>query len=151
MTSNSAPASQLLKQAYEALQRGDKQAARRWAQLAAQRSPDLEEPWLILAAVARPKVSIAYLERALAINPHSERARKGLEWARTQLRAQTTPELLIEKAASVQAEIEVMGVRSSCDMREMKSSLALSRSGRSFRASSSLSASKRSLICAAIV
>ena len=108
MTSNSAPASQLLKQAYEALQRGDKQAARRWAQLAAQRSPDLEEPWLILAAVARPKVSIAYLERALAINPHSERARKGLEWARTQLRAQTTPARLIEKAASVQAEIPVV-------------------------------------------
>jgi len=43
--------------------------------------PELEEPWLILAAVGSPRASVAYLEKALRINPHSERARKGMQWA----------------------------------------------------------------------
>ena len=76
--------SQALKQATNALQRGDKHAARAWAQLAASLAPEMEEPWLILAAVARPHASIAYLERALQINPESKRARAGLVWAHQQ-------------------------------------------------------------------
>ena len=71
----------VLIQALEALQRGDKHAARRWAQIAVSMAPEKEYPWLILAAVAKPRASLAYLERALEINPGSERARKGLEWA----------------------------------------------------------------------
>ena len=81
MASQPIPPSQALKQAANALQRGDKHAARNWAQLAASLAPDMEEPWLILAAVARPHASIAYLERALEINPESTRARAGLVWA----------------------------------------------------------------------
>jgi len=84
MASQSILPNQALKQAINALQRGDKHAARTWAQIAASLAPDVEEPWLILAAVARPHASIAYLERALEINPESQRARAGLVWAHQQ-------------------------------------------------------------------
>ncbi len=84
MDSQSIQSSQALKQALNALQSGDKHAARAWAQIAAALAPDMEEPWLILAAVAKPHASIAYLERALQLNPHSKTARDGLVWAHQQ-------------------------------------------------------------------
>jgi lipoprotein-anchoring transpeptidase ErfK/SrfK len=90
MASPSIQPSQALNQAINALQRGDKHAARTWAQIAAALLPDIEEPWLILAAVAKPQASIAYLERALAINPESTRARAGLVWAHQQHALQQT-------------------------------------------------------------
>jgi len=70
-----------LHQAQTALQQGQKQAARAFAVQAAQLAPDLEEVWLMLAGLAAPRASLAYLSRALEINPQSERARKGMEWA----------------------------------------------------------------------
>ena len=82
MTQKIITVTQALEQASAALRSGDKQAARHWAQFALSMVPNLEDPWLILAAVANPRASIVYLERALEINPGSERARKGLEWAR---------------------------------------------------------------------
>jgi lipoprotein-anchoring transpeptidase ErfK/SrfK len=82
-------AQQALLNARRAIQQSDRQAARRWAETAATLSPDLEEPWLILAAVGSPRASVAYLERALRINPHSERARKGMHWAVDRLRKET--------------------------------------------------------------
>ena len=82
MTREIVPASQALKRAKDALQHGDKQATRRWAQVTVSMVPNMEDPWLIMAAVANPRASIVYLERALEIAPDSERARKGLEWAR---------------------------------------------------------------------
>ena len=82
MTQKSIPDSQALKQAYAALRSGDKQGARHWAQISASLAPDIEDPWLILAAVGSRRASLAYLERALVINPDSPRALKGLEWAR---------------------------------------------------------------------
>ncbi|MGD0751828.1 MAG: L,D-transpeptidase family protein [Anaerolineales bacterium] len=84
MASQSIQPSQALNQAINALHRGDKHAARTWAQIAAALAPDMEEPWLILAAVAKPHACIAYLERALEINPESKRARAGLVWAHQQ-------------------------------------------------------------------
>ena len=90
MASQSIQPSQALNQAINALQRGDTHAARSWAQIAAAQAPDVEEPWLILAAVAKPQASIAYLERALEINPESTRARAGLVWAHQQLALQET-------------------------------------------------------------
>jgi lipoprotein-anchoring transpeptidase ErfK/SrfK len=63
------------------LQQHNFMEARRWALKAARLSPDTEEPWLILAAISNPTASIAYLQRALAINPKSERAAKGMQWA----------------------------------------------------------------------
>ena len=82
-------AQQALLNARRAVQQGDRQAARRWAEMAVVLCPDLEEPWLILAAVGSPRASVAYLERALQINPQSERARKGIHWAVDRLRKGT--------------------------------------------------------------
>ena len=78
-------ATQAIRNAHNALQAGDKRSARRWAELAAARNPRMEEAWLILAAVASPRASLVYLEKVLEINPQSERARLGMEWARRRL------------------------------------------------------------------
>ena len=51
------PPSQALKQAVAALQNGDKHAARYWAQIAVIQVPNMDNPWLILAAVAKPRAS----------------------------------------------------------------------------------------------
>lgn len=77
---------QFIQNAYQSLKCGDRLAARRWAERAAALSPELEEPWLILAGLASPRASISYLERALKINPNSERAHKGMHWAVERLR-----------------------------------------------------------------
>ncbi len=82
-------AQEALLNARQAISLGDRQAARHWAELAASLSPELEEPWLILAAVAAPRASVAYLEKALKINPSSQRARKGMHWAVARLRKET--------------------------------------------------------------
>jgi len=74
-------AQKALQNAREALRDGNRSAARRWAEQAAKAAPQLEDPWLILAAVASPKASVALIERALKINPDSPRARKGMQWA----------------------------------------------------------------------
>src|SRR5271157_3117730 len=81
---------QAIQNAYKALQSGDKRSTRRWAERAAQLDPNREEPWLILAAVASPRASLAYLERALKINPDSRRATTGINWAQDRLRSQTS-------------------------------------------------------------
>ena len=94
------PAHEALKQAAAALQGDDKFEARRLAIRAALLNPGLETPWLILAAVVQPEASITYLNKALEINPHSERARTGLHWAVDRLRHQPTrpskPEVEVE-------------------------------------------------------
>jgi lipoprotein-anchoring transpeptidase ErfK/SrfK len=82
-------AQQYLLNARQCLQRGELKAARQWAQQAAALGPDLEEPWLILAAVASPRASVGYLEKALRINPNSEHARKGMHWAVDRLRKES--------------------------------------------------------------
>ena len=79
-------ARQVLSNAQRALQAGDRKTARRMAEQAAALAPGLEDPWLILAALASPRASVAYLQQALKINPHSERARKGMHWAAERLR-----------------------------------------------------------------
>jgi hypothetical protein len=71
-------ASQALENARQALERGDKQTARIWAQQAAKDLPNSEVPWLILAAVSKPEASEAYYQRALEINPQCQQARIGL-------------------------------------------------------------------------
>ena len=82
-------AQQALQNAREALRDGNRSTARRWAEQAAKLAPQLEDPWLILASVASPKASVAFIERALKINPDSPRARKGMQWALKRL--QVTP------------------------------------------------------------
>ncbi|HVN16029.1 MAG TPA: L,D-transpeptidase family protein [Anaerolineales bacterium] len=79
-----------IQNAREALQRGDRSEARHWAEEAARLAPKSEDPWLILAAVASPRSSVEYIQKALAINPDSPRAQKGMQWAMKRL--QETPE-----------------------------------------------------------
>jgi lipoprotein-anchoring transpeptidase ErfK/SrfK len=79
-------ARQAVQNAQQELKRGDRRAARRWAEFAASVAPGMEQPWLILAGLASPHSSIAYLKRALQINPKSESARKGMRWATQRLR-----------------------------------------------------------------
>ncbi len=71
-----------------ALQNNNRMEARRWAAHAAKLAPDSEEAWLILGAVSSPAASLAYIQRALEINPHSERAVKGMQWALQRLQSQ---------------------------------------------------------------
>lgn len=71
-----------------ALQNNNRMEARRWAAHAAKLAPDSEEAWLILGAVSNPAASVAYIQRALEINPHSERAVKGMQWALQRLQSQ---------------------------------------------------------------
>jgi lipoprotein-anchoring transpeptidase ErfK/SrfK len=73
--------------AREAMRFGDHDEARIWAEQAAKLAPTTEDPWLILAAIAAPSDSLVYLQKALAINPDSQRARKGLHWVKERLSA----------------------------------------------------------------
>ncbi len=70
-----------VEKAREALRNGNRTEARQWAEHAASLAPDMEDPWLILAAVASPRASVEYMGKALRINPNSERARRGMDWA----------------------------------------------------------------------
>ena len=85
MTKKLLAAKEAVRRSRIALRKGDKDTARRWAEKAASLSPKLEEAWLLLAATSRPQLSIRYLERALAINPQSKRALKGMVWAKKRL------------------------------------------------------------------
>jgi lipoprotein-anchoring transpeptidase ErfK/SrfK len=64
-----------------ALQKKQFADARRLAMEAAHLDPNFEDPWLILATLSSPKASVAYLQKALEINPHSTRATQGMQWA----------------------------------------------------------------------
>jgi lipoprotein-anchoring transpeptidase ErfK/SrfK len=70
-----------LQNAQFALQKKQIVDARRLAMEAAQLDPNFEDPWLILASLSSPQASVAYLQRALEINPLSQRATKGMQWA----------------------------------------------------------------------
>jgi len=67
--------------ALQALRNGSRYQARKWALRSIELNPKKEEPWLILAAVSSPHASIDYLQTALQINPDSERAWQGFQWA----------------------------------------------------------------------
>lgn len=103
----------ILSAARLALKQGERSTARRLAAEAARLDARLEEPWLILAALAEPHASIDYLNRALQINPASERARKGMHWAVRRLRASQPPHLTRSAAGSEAAVIrgETLPVR----------------------------------------
>ncbi len=75
-------------EAKELLAASRRNEARRLAHRAAKLAPQQEEPWLLLAAIASPSASRAYLKQALIINPRSQRAIKGLRWAEEKLNAE---------------------------------------------------------------
>ncbi len=91
MTQDNTTANQSIQNAFAALKRGDKNRARAWAERAAALAPNLEDPWLLLAAVSEPRAAVEYLERALQVNPLSQRAKAGLQRMRAQLAEDTQP------------------------------------------------------------
>ena len=82
---------QALEKARQAYKRGDKSTARYWTQKAVTESPDNESAWLWLASPSEPRASVAYLNKALEINPDSTRARSGMHWAVQRLRETASP------------------------------------------------------------
>jgi lipoprotein-anchoring transpeptidase ErfK/SrfK len=85
MEPNQIAAFKLIEQAQLAMKKGEYVSARQLAAQAAQTAPELEEVWLLMAALASPRGSVAFLQKALAINPQSERAQKGMVWAQNRL------------------------------------------------------------------
>ena len=76
-----------LSKAREALRRGDKESARGLGEKAALLVPEMEDAWLVLAASdPNPEEALAYAQKALEVNPESMRARRGVEWAKGQLK-----------------------------------------------------------------
>jgi lipoprotein-anchoring transpeptidase ErfK/SrfK len=92
-----------VEKAREALRNGNRTEARQWAEHAASLAPQMEDPWLILAAVASPRASVEYIQTALKINPDSPRARKGLEWATERLRT-SSQQVAPQKSESIKEE-----------------------------------------------
>ncbi len=88
-----------------ALQRGQTTEARRLAMEAAQFDPTFEDPWLILATLSSPRASVAYLQHALEINPRSQRAIKGMQWALDRLSQTQEREQLEQKVSPVAEEL----------------------------------------------
>jgi hypothetical protein len=94
-------------QSHRALRRGERNVARRWAEKAVALAPHLEEPWLLLAALATPRASLEYLKRALEINPQSERARQGMEWAIRRARAKGVFDRKVSLSAPQESKLPV--------------------------------------------
>lgn len=79
----------LVQQAMLAYQQHREEDARTLARQAAELAPEQEGVWLVMAAVSTPQAAEIYLKKALAINPKSERARKGLAWVNDRLTGPT--------------------------------------------------------------
>jgi lipoprotein-anchoring transpeptidase ErfK/SrfK len=88
MIDNADPLRDALNNARISYHQGNHSKTRYWARIAVNINPNIEEPWLWLAAASSPRASIAYLEKALSINPQSQRARLGMHWAVKRVRAQ---------------------------------------------------------------
>lgn len=79
------PYKNALKNAFKALHEKDRKQAILWTKVAIAQKPSEEDPWLLMAFLASPDASIEYLEYALKLNPNSDRAQKGLQWAQDRL------------------------------------------------------------------
>jgi lipoprotein-anchoring transpeptidase ErfK/SrfK len=88
MTPNDDEAYLAVQNARQALRENRRSDARKWAEHAARLAPQMEDPWLVLAAIANPQASLKFIQRALEINPNSPRARRGMEWALQRLSEQ---------------------------------------------------------------
>jgi lipoprotein-anchoring transpeptidase ErfK/SrfK len=91
-----------LNNARSSFYQGNQTKTRYWARIAININPKLEEPWLWLAAVSSPRASLAYLQKALEINPNSQRARQGMHWAVKRLRVEPLRPVPLTQPRSVQ-------------------------------------------------
>lgn len=86
MTTSDQRVESIFRSAQAAAKDGQRARARRLLWTALQLEPERADLWMWLAGVASsPRVSLAYLTRALALEPHNSRARAGLLWARRKL------------------------------------------------------------------
>lgn len=86
-------AQELVERGIAAAYAGDKEGARIYFLQALEIDENNEEAWLWRGGLADdPQESVMCLERALAINPRSERAKEGLEWAKARLEAARSAE-----------------------------------------------------------
>jgi lipoprotein-anchoring transpeptidase ErfK/SrfK len=106
MNPNQSAAYKNLELAQQALKSGDKNTATRLATQAAELAPELEEVWLLMAALASPRESVDHLQKALQINPNSERARKGMTWALGRMKQDRETETPSAVSKSVEPIIE---------------------------------------------
>ena len=108
MNPNQIAAFKILEQAQQALKSGDKNTAHQLAEQASDLAPELEQVWLLMAALAAPRESVGYLEMALQINPNSERAKKGLAWAQDRIKreqpSETFSQVIAEPVRSFEQE-----------------------------------------------
>lgn len=70
----------VLNAARASLLRGERVEARRLARKAVKLAPREDAPWLFLAGVSEPRAGLAYVARALEINPHNQSARKAIRY-----------------------------------------------------------------------
>lgn len=91
MIDNADPLRKALDNARISYHQGNHTRTRYWARLAANLNPNIEEPWLWLAAVSSARASVEYLQKALTINPQSQRARQGMHWAIKRVRLEPAP------------------------------------------------------------
>ncbi len=82
MNPNIEKALQYLSRAKAAILQNRNEDALYFSTQASELAPELEEVWLLLAAVSHPDKAVEYLNKALALNPNSERANLGMEWAK---------------------------------------------------------------------
>jgi LysM repeat protein len=88
---NDDAAHQAVLDAIEALRRGDKRSARRYAERAVFLGRDKVEPWLVLAETSSPRARIAYVQEALKIDPASPLAAQALRRAQARAQKQAAP------------------------------------------------------------
>lgn len=93
---------QALNKARNALRQNKTDDAIKWAKSALRIDPTIEEGWLILAASTTPTDSIIYLNQALKVNPASQRARKGMDWAIKRLRKAQQEEKMLASTQQIQ-------------------------------------------------
>lgn len=103
MEPNQTAAFKLIEEAQQAMKKGEFTTARQFAAQAAQSAPELEEVWLIMAALASPRGSVAFLQKALGINPQSERAQKGMLWAQKRLQQEMAKQAVTARQAAAEA------------------------------------------------
>lgn len=89
MQNNKDKAFSVIQGSLAAIRRGDKETARHLAIEASSLAPEMEQPWLILAALAEISESLVFIEKALLINPDSIPAKHALEWVNRKLQDQT--------------------------------------------------------------
>lgn len=83
----------LLVAAQEAIQAGDKREARRLLEQAIRQSPDDYRAWLWLAGVSSsPQASLAYIQKAEALNPQDPTLPKARKWAEQRVKAARLPQ-----------------------------------------------------------